>query len=297
VHPEIPRAFLYGHKGRILKKARCCRLGGRKRVAKQMMNIKRLIKSGVSTLGYEISRRGPSEPQPGPEHRFFEALLNMEASTDAIRFLKYCARNMDQAHAERFQDLLVLFLLEEKRDGYFVEVGALDGINWSNTFLLEKVYGWRGIVAEPARCWAPALTRNRSCLVDHRCVWSKSGEQLQFNETADARFSTIDVFSKLDCHAKRRQGGKRYTIETISLSDLLKVHNAPRDIDYLSIDTEGSEFTILDSFFPSQHEIRIITVEHNYTEQRSCIHGLLTSWGYKRLFEGLSMQDDWYSKQ
>ena len=82
----------------------------------------------------------------------------------------------------------------------------------------------------------------------------------------DARFSTIDVFSKLDCHAKRRQEGKRYTIETISLSDLLKVHNAPIDIDYLSIDTEGSEFTILDSFFPSQHAIRIITVERNYTE-------------------------------
>jgi FkbM family methyltransferase len=257
------------------------------------MNIKRIIKGGVRALGFEV-RRLPE--QPSTERLFFEALLNMEASNDTIRFLKYCARNSDKAHAERFQDLFVLFLLEEKRDGYFVEFGAMDGVTWSNTFLLENRYGWRGIVAEPARRWHQQLTRNRACLIDARCVWSKSGQQLQFNETADARFSTIDAFSGLDCHAKYRQDGKQYTVETISLGDLLKVHNAPIGIDYLSIDTEGSEYAILDSFLPSQHDIRIITVEHNYTDRRSRIHGLLTSWGYKRLFEELSNQDDWYIK-
>jgi FkbM family methyltransferase len=190
-----------------------------------------------------------------------------------------------------------LFLLEEKRDGYFVEFGAMDGIEWSNTFLLENKYGWRGIVAEPARCWHQELTRNRTCLIDRRCVWSASGETLQFNETTEALYSTIDALSGSDLHAKRRQDGKRYPVETISLSDLLRVHDAPTDIDYLSIDTEGSEFVILDSFLPSQHQIRVITVEHNYTHQRSTIHGLLTSWGYKRVFEELSMWDDWYIKQ
>src|SRR5262249_29588395 len=181
-------------------------------------------------------------------------LNRREASNDAIPFLKYCARNMDKAHAQLFQDLLVLFLLEEKRDGYFVEFGAMDGVKWSNTLLLENRYGWRGIVVEPARCWHEQLTHNRTCLVDHRCVWSKSGEQLQFNEAEEAEYSTIDVFSRLDRNAERRQGGKRYTVETISLRDLLQAHDAPIDIDYLSIDTEGSESAILDSFLPSEHE-------------------------------------------
>jgi FkbM family methyltransferase len=196
-----------------------------------------------------------------------------------------------------FQDLLVLFLLEEKRDGYFVEFGAMDGVTLSNTFLLENSYGWRGIVAESARCWYQQLARNRTCSVDYRCVWSKSGETLQFNETAEPEFSTISSLSKLDHHAKRRQHGKRYTVETISLRDLLQAHDAPMGIDYLSIDTEGSEFAILDSFLPSEHEVRIITVEHNYTKQRSRIHGLLTSSGYSRVFEELSIFDDWYIKK
>ena len=51
------------------------------------------------------------------------------------------------------------------------------------------------------------------------------------------------------------------------------------------------------SFLPSHHEVHIITVEHNYTAQRSRIHGLLTSWGYSRVFEELSMYDDWYIKK
>jgi FkbM family methyltransferase len=240
-------------------------------------------------------RRRLPTPPPVSERQLFKALLNVrESASDAVPFLKYCARNMDNARAQLFQDLLVLFLTREKRNGYFVEFGAMDGIKFSNTFLLENRYGWRGIVAEPARCWHRELTRNRMCLVDHRCVWSQSGKTLQFNETKEAEFSTIDALSGLDRHAKRRRGGRRYAVRTISLRDLLQSHDAPKSIDYLSIDTEGSEFAILDSFFPSDHEIRIITVEHNYTNRRSQIRRLLTSRGYKQIFKELSMWDDWY---
>jgi len=260
--------------------------------------MKRIIKAGVNALGLEVSRLKPPESEPSLECQFFDSLLKIKkASNDVIPFLKFCARNMDNAHADLFQDLLVLFLLDEKRGGYFIEFGAAGGVFRSNTFLLENRYGWHGIVAEPARCWHKQLTRNRACVVDHRCVWSKSGEKLQFNEAEDAELSTIDTFSKSDHWAKHRQDGKRYIVETISLRDLLRVHNAPIGIDYLSIDTEGSEFAILDSFFPSHHEIRIITVEHNYTNQRSQIHSLLTSHGYNRVFKELSMWDDWYIKQ
>lgn len=80
-----------------------------------VMDIKRAIKRAANALGFEISRRRPPQPAappPGPQRQFFEALMNVrESATDAIPFLKYCARNMDKSYAERFQDLLVLFLL------------------------------------------------------------------------------------------------------------------------------------------------------------------------------------------
>jgi FkbM family methyltransferase len=260
-------------------------------------SVKRAIQHAVNELGFEVSRRRPKPPPP-PERPLLYVLRNLrDTGSDAVPFLKYCASNMDEVHAQLFQDLLVLFLLDGKRDGYFVEFGAMDGITLSNTFLLESKYSWRGIAAEPARCWHQELRRNRTCSLDHRCVWSKSGKMLQFNETPEAECSTIDAFSKSDLHAERRQEGNRYTVETISLRDLLRAHDAPRSIDYLSIDTEGSEFAILESFLPSHYEVRIITVEHNYTDQRSRIHGLLTSQGYNRIFEELSAWDDWYIKR
>ena len=96
--------------------------------------------SALSKCGVEVRCR--PGPQPGPERRLFEALLNVgNIASEAIPFLKYCARNMDKAHAQFFQDLLVLFLLEEKRDGYFIEFGAMEGVKLSNTFLLENSFG------------------------------------------------------------------------------------------------------------------------------------------------------------
>ena len=245
-------------------------------------------------LGFDVSRY---RPPSSPEQQLFDALLSIRETTGDLQFLKYCVNNIDKARAELFQDLLVLFLLNEKRDGYFIEFGATDGITFNNTYLLESKYGWRGIVAEPARRWHQELIRNRRCSIDRRCVWSKSGEMLQFNETPEPAFSTIKFLSRSDFHANRRHGGKIYSVETVSLRDLLRAHDAPRVIDYLSVDTEGSELAILDSFFPSNHEVRIITVEHNYTNQRSRLHALLTSQGYNRAFEELSKWDDWYIKR
>ncbi|MBK7635080.1 MAG: FkbM family methyltransferase [Saprospiraceae bacterium] len=59
-------------------------------------------------------------------------------------------------------------------------------------------------------------------------------------------------------------------------------------IDYLSIDTEGSEYDILSSFNFDRYTFGIITVEHNYTAYRDRIKDLLESKGYRRVLTNLS---------
>jgi hypothetical protein len=93
-----------------------------------------------------------------------------------------------------------------------------------------------------------------------------------------------------------RQSGKHYGVDTISLNDLLEQFNAPSRIDYLSIDTEGSELRILSSLDFQKYDIRIITVEHNGTQQREKIFSLLSSKGFVRKFQEFSLFDDWYVK-
>lgn len=218
------------------------------------------------------------------------AFLRSVPSERAARFLQL----LEKSRSQLLQDLFVLDETGFKRDGFFVEFGAANGIDLSNTYLLETEFGWRGILAEPARRWRSALQANRRAALEFDCVWSASGESITFNETEVGEFSTIEQFSFSDVHRHQRGSGQRYDVRTISLSDLLARHGAPRHIDYLSIDTEGSEYDILEAFDFGTHHIDIITVEHNFTANRDRIHDLLTGHGYARVRETLSDFDDWY---
>jgi hypothetical protein len=86
-------------------------------------------------------------------------------------------------------------------------------------------------------------------------------------------------------------------VETVSLENLLKDHDAPRHIDFLSIDTEGSEFEILGSFDFNSYRFGVICVEHNYSDTREKIHSLLLANGYRQVHEDLSDFDDWYVQE
>ncbi len=207
------------------------------------------------------------------------------------KFLFWTLKNLHKTNAQICQDLVVLFITGEKRGGFFVEFGATDGISLSNSYLLESEYGWKGILAEPAEKWHAALKKNRQCVIDTRCIYKTSGLNLDFTEVPIGELSTISSYINSDEH---KRIGHHYKVKTISLLDLLIEHNAPQEIDYLSIDTEGSELEILSAFDFSQYEIRIISIEHNYQLIRDDIFNLLTKNGYKRILEGFSSWDDWY---
>ena len=163
----------------------------------------------------------------------------------------------------------------------------------SNSYLLEQK-GWQGLLCEPAQSWHNALKENRKVTIDNRCVFSESNKVLEFVDTVNNELSTLAQYSDSDLHSKSRTSGTRYEVTTVSLTDLLDQHQAPTTIDYLSIDTEGSEFEILASFDFDKYQFKVITVEHNFTPMREQIYNLLVGKGYKRFFSEISAFDDWY---
>jgi FkbM family methyltransferase len=198
------------------------------------------------------------------------------------------------------QDLFVISELGFKSNGFFVEVGAFDGITSSNTAMLENKFSWSGIAIEPSKKLGHKLEMNRSCLVDHRAVWSHSGLELQFEELGDSQLSTLADFVRGGIQGSNRQtitNGSTYLVNTISLNDLLLEYNAPNDIDYISIDTEGSEFEILRTFDFARFNVSIFTIEHNYDEvMRSKIQALMFANGFEVRYPEISHQDDWFVK-
>ncbi len=153
------------------------------------------------------------------------------------------------------QDLWVLKQTHFKKRGYFVEIGAGDGIFLSNTYALEKRFGWRGICADPV--YGEELKKNRLCHIEKSAIFTQSGISVVF--TMESYLSGIKkYFDKL--HTRL---GKEIVVTTVSLHDLLKKYHAPKNIDYLSIDTEGSEYEIIKDFPFSEFNIQCITIEHN----------------------------------
>lgn len=252
---------------------------------------KRFIKSIAKRIGIGITS--------------YDSLQRLEANSNAaddLLFLKALDQNsvgaairlLDKSKSQIRQDIFVLAELSFKREGFFVEFGATNGIDLSNTYLLEQEFGWKGILAEPARVWHQDLRKNRISSVDFECVWKETGQTVKFDEVEIAEFSTISEFSSKDMHSELRKKCNSYAVNTVSLVDLLRRHDAPLSIDYLSIDTEGSEYEILRNFDFDTYKISVITCEHNFTSDRQKIYALLTSKGYRRKHENFSYFDDWY---
>jgi FkbM family methyltransferase len=213
---------------------------------------------------------------------------------ESFDFLTFALAGSRTNYAQLAQDLWVLYELSQKCGGFFIEFGAGDGVLLSNTYLLETRYRWNGILAEPCPEFHSSLSINRSAFISRSCVAREGGNKVTFNHTTDPHFSTIDTYTTADGHALLRQNGRLIEVETVTLRDLLQQGNAPRNIDYLSLDTEGSEFEILSAFDFSEYQITLITVEHNHTPREPEIDRLLARNGFERKFADLSDFDGWY---
>lgn len=196
-----------------------------------ILDSAQLIRSILKQFDIGITRYSTLKKLQEQNRNFthdLEMLLKLPSET-ASQLQRYFRKSKSQLR----QDLFVLSALRFKTNGFFVEFGAANGIDQSNTYLMEREFGWVGILAEPAKCWHNDLKNNRSCSIETNCVWKSSGGQLTFIESDAAEFSTIASHSDLDLNKEFRKNGKTYDVETISLNDLLNKYNAPREIDYL----------------------------------------------------------------
>ena len=249
-----------------------------------MPRIKDLVGSVLLAFGYSIKSKS--------KKKLLADLLSSTNGKDLSTAKTRAARK--HSKSQLGQDFLALMAGGVTKPGFFVEFGAADGVSLSNSYLLEKEFGWSGILCEPGRNWHKALKKNRSCVIEFRCVYSKTGERISFSENYLGELSGITEFTPETEGGILNKTTSSYQVETISLLDLLDSHNAPKHIDFLSVDTEGSEFEILNAFDFSKYSFGAISVEHNYTPTREKVKALLESKGYSQVYPELSAFDDWF---
>jgi FkbM family methyltransferase len=249
----------------------------------EVPKLKELASRILLSLGYSINSKTKQELV-----RRIWGKPNSKTSLAKVR------KALRHSKSQLGQDILGLSIPGLDKPGYFVEFGAADGIALSNTFVLEKQFGWSGILCEPGTNWHQSLGQNRGCVIDTRCVYSVSGESVSFSENYLGELSSITKFASTRNQGILKRTLASYQVETVSLKHLLDFHKAPKHIEFLSIDTEGSEFEILNSFDFVAYSFGAICVEHNFGPTRELINSLLTKNGYAQVHADLSEFDDWY---
>jgi FkbM family methyltransferase len=219
-----------------------------------------------------------------------------KVSKDLVDFIY---ANHQASSSQLQQDLIALYIASKtskKTTGFFVEFGATDGITLSNSYLLER-RNWKGILAEPDQSWHMSLFQNRTVEIVTHCVYSKSGETVKFRESSVGELSGILEFAENDGWGETRRKGFIREVETISLEDLLIDNNAPNHINFLSIDTEGSEYEIVKDFNFKHWCIDFVVIEHNFTSARESLRIKMEESGYRQIFPIISAWDSWFIRE
>lgn len=185
------------------------------------------------------------------------------------------------------QDVFAL-LVNKFQQGFFVEIGANDGFNLSNTIYLEECFGWRGILIEANPAYLSELSKRKATVVNKAVAAS------------DGVFEFIDaglyggVASTIDpVHAVHTDNANKIKVQATTLDKILRENKAPRNINFISIDVEGGELPIVEQMC-ALTEYRFLSgcIEHNFRRKEyDAFKALLNAAGYKVVWEGQTLHD------
>lgn len=187
-----------------------------------------------------------------------------------------------------------------KTDGFFVDVGAFDCFNWSNTSFLADI-GWSGIMIEPqpdraSECINKYLDNDRITVVQ-KAASNFTGETKLYTGGSQSTIvdEMIDIYNSTKYLRFSGLELQKYMyVKTDTLDNILEENGAPErpsgEIDVLSIDVEGAECLVLEGLTISRWLPKLVIIEAY--EQREDEPQLSHNTGWINRY----MQQEWYVK-
>jgi len=186
-------------------------------------------------------------------------------------------------YSQHGEDFLLWEFFDRKPSGFFVDIGAFDGVHLSNSYSFEQ-QGWKGICVEahPKYFNLCMNARPRSISVNAACVGDESVESVDFLTEELGLLSGIttgretDVLRRYTSRGLEFDGFKSVRVKAVTLNRLFEEHLPPdTEIDFISIDVEGSEFDILKGFSFELYQPRVIVFEANTGEAQKQLDAFL----------------------
>jgi len=220
-------------------------------------------------------------------YKVFLTCILFSAGDNLAIYYEY-PRPIEGYYSQKGQDkYLNEYLFKNKINGIFVEVGAHDGISFSNTYFFEKHLNWRGLCIEPNPNIFNKLKNNRKCVCEQICI-STSNEEMPFLLCSGY---ILEMYSGLlnnynpkhldRINQEMQQFGGDQVVIFVKCSTLQAVFDkyGLSHINLLSIDIEGAEEEAIRSIDFKKVTIDVILVENNFNE--SIVNDYLSTQNYE----------------
>ncbi len=190
----------------------------------------------------------------------------------ALRRIIY---NKDLYFSQYGQDKYILDYFDNKKEGFFIDIGAYNGVTFSNTLRMENL-GWKGICIEPNPDMFKKVCRTRKC-AKYNVALDTENTKKEFTKIT-GYCAVLSGIKEEYCekHIERIKkeleevGGTMDTVDvkTMTFDTLMADFKDVSVIDYISIDTEGNEFKILKTIDFKKYDIKTVSVENNYSDPK-----------------------------
>jgi FkbM family methyltransferase len=158
----------------------------------------------------------------------------------------------------------------DNHKGIFLEIGGVDGVDISNSYYLEKMKNWSGILVEPIKSQAESSQHNRWSTTINGLIYNYDGETefLQINGYSEMLSGIIDgyndkYYERIQREIKQHnQKTERIMLKCFTINTLMNNNNL-KSADYLSLDVQTAELKVLQVYNPLNNPIKIISIDTN----------------------------------
>jgi FkbM family methyltransferase len=177
---------------------------------------------------------------------------------------------MDIFYSQQGEDVFIYrnFINKKTTDGIFVELGAMNGLTYSNTKFFEDTLGFTGVLIEPTEQYHE-LVKNRPNCICHNVAVNDKTELVKFV----GNYATAGLVNTMSNSFREfwHRGAHEYYVTGEPICNILQKSNI-KYIDFLSIDVEGGELVVLQTLDFSV-PIYVVCIEldgHNPEKDEKC---------------------------
>ena len=190
---------------------------------------------------------------------------------------------MDIFYSQHGEDFLLNKIFKDKADGVYVEIGCLDGIEYSNTYYFEKK-GWKGICLEAHNDFIPLLKMNRpGASIVHCAVGEEDKDNVTFYANKIGSLSTLDKNEEERWKKDYKEYFTGFEEQTVQMRTLTTVFDELKvsKIDFVSLDIEGYEVQALKGLDFSKYRPGIFVIEFKNESHKKLLEDILFVHDYK----------------